>query len=166
MTGMTGNDALRVVPPALKGVYDKWHFAPAVVCRGMVYCSGVIGTSPDGEPPAGALAGAQHTTRDDGAPLGALQAVRDPEAQFATAFMAVRAILNAAGADLDDIVELTSYHVDIDRHMPAFIRVSDGCLSPPWPAWTAVGVAGLVVPGGLVELRAIAALPGADATPV
>jgi len=146
-----------IVPDALQGVYDRWHFAPAVVRGGLIFCSGVIGTSVDGAPPGGAaLAGAQART-DQGDGLTALQAVRDPEAQFATAFAALRMILRAAGADLSDVIELTSYHVDMSRHMATFVAVRDRYLSAPWPAWTAVGVAELVVPGGLVELRAVAA---------
>lgn len=149
-----------IVPPALKGVYEQWHFAPAVVSKGMIYCSGIIGTSVDGEAPgSAALNGAQATTGAADAPLSALKAVRDPEAQFATAFEALAAILAEAGAGLADIVEITTYHVDIARHMETFARVRDRYLKEPWPAWTAIGVAELVVPGGLLEIRAIAALP-------
>lgn len=149
-----------IVPEALKGVYEGWHFAPAVVSKGMVYCSGIIGTSVDGEAPGkAALEGARSTTAAPDAGLAALQAVRDPEAQFATAFEALAAILAEAGAGLGDIVEITTYHVDIGRHMEAFVRVKDRYLKEPYPAWTAIGVAELVVPGGLMEIRATAALP-------
>ena len=146
-----------VVPPALRGVHDRWHFAPAMRAGGLVFCSGIIGTSPDGEPPATGLMGAEAATADPEAALAALVAVRDPEAQFATAFEALRAILREAGSDLADLVELTSYHVDMARHLPVFTAVRDRYLSPPWPAWTAVEVKSLVLPGGLVELRAVAA---------
>jgi enamine deaminase RidA (YjgF/YER057c/UK114 family) len=151
-----------IVPAALRGVYEQWRFAPAVVSNGMIYCSGIIGTSPGGETPAnlsGGLAGATATTADADAPLAALQAVRDPEAQFATAFEALRSILNEAGADLSDIVEITSYHVEIGRHMETFMRVWARYLKEPYPAWTAIGASELIVPGGLVEIRAIAAVP-------
>ncbi len=149
-----------IVPEALKGVYEGWHFAPAVISKGMIYCSGIIGTSVDGEAPGkAALEGARSTTTVSDAGLAALQAVRDPEAQFATAFEALDAILAEVGAGLGDVVEITTYHVDIGRHMEAFVRVKDRYLKEPYPAWTAIGVAELVVPGGLMEIRAIAALP-------
>ena len=156
-----------IVPSALKGVYRNWHFAPAVVVDGMVYCSGIIGTSADGEPPqrdaaGAALHGASQTTADPAAGIAALQAVRDPRAQFETAFEALAVILEAAGARLADIVEITSDHVDMARHMETFVAVRDRYLAEPWPAWTAIGVAELAVPGGLLELRAIAALPHGD----
>lgn len=148
-----------IIPPALQAVHDQWHFAPAVRAGGLIFCSGIIGTSPDGNPPSSGLAGAEATTRDGSAPLTALMAVREPAAQFATAFEALRAILQAAGADLGDLVELTTYHVDMARHMETFMQVRARYIPPPYPAWTAVEVAGLIVPGGLVELRAVAAAP-------
>jgi enamine deaminase RidA (YjgF/YER057c/UK114 family) len=162
-----------VVPPDLAAVYEQWHFAPAVVAGGTIFCSGIIGTSPGGEPPApataggedGALRGAAATLAGGAAPLAALAAVRDPEAQFATAFAALREVLRHAGADLADIVELTSYHVDISRHIETFMTVKDRYLTEPYPAWTAIGVSELVVPGGLVEIRAIAVAPDGGATP-
>lgn len=147
-----------IVPPALKGVYDQWHFAPAVIAGGKIYCSGIVGTSPGGETPAhlGGLAGAKATTARDDAPLAALMAVRDPEAQFATAFEALKSILAEAGAELSDVIEITSYHVGIATHMETFMKVWARYLGEPWPAWTAVGVSELIVPGGLVEIRAVA----------
>lgn len=157
------SSAPRIIPPALQGVYDNWHFAPAVVSNGLIFCSGIIGTSPDGEPPAeDGLAGAQATADAPTNALTELMAVRDPEAQFATAFEALRAILQAAGAELSDVVEITTYHVDMSRHMATFMAVKDRYLPPPFPAWTAIGVAELIVPGGLMEIRAVAEAPSDD----
>ncbi|HHZ07930.1 MAG TPA: hypothetical protein GX405_04020 [Rhizobiales bacterium] len=153
-----------IVPAALRGVYERWKFAPAVVVDGLVFCSGIVGTSVDGEPPrrgdpAQALDGAEATTADAEAGVAALVAVRDPEAQFATAFEALAAILAEAGAGLGDLVEITTYHVDMATHWDAFIRARDRFLVEPFPAWTAIGVAALIVPGGLMEIRAVAELP-------
>ena len=85
--------------------------------------------------------------------------MRDPEAQFAAAFETLAGILHEGGADLSDIVEITSFHVGISAHMEAFMRVWARYLKEPYPAWTAVGVAELIVPGGLVEIRAVAVDP-------
>jgi enamine deaminase RidA (YjgF/YER057c/UK114 family) len=163
-------DRTTIVPPALRGAYDNWHFAPAVVANGLIFCSGIIGTSVDGELPrrtvagqtagtAGALEGARSTAGDADAALATLVAVRDPEAQFATAFEALDAILAEAGASLAEVIEITTYHVDIARHMAVFMRVKDRYLKAPYPAWTAIGVAELIVPGGLMEIRAVAIAP-------
>ncbi len=147
-----------VIPSDLRDVYERWHFAPAVIANGLIFCSGIIGTSTDGEAPGRAgLSGAKATLDDHtDAPISALQAVRDPKAQFETAFAALQLILAEAGAELSDIVELTSYHVDMARHWQSFVAVKDAYLTSPWPAWTAIGVSELAVPGGLVELRAVA----------
>ncbi|CAG0948458.1 2-aminomuconate deaminase [Rhizobiaceae bacterium] len=157
-----------IVPAALRGVYARWRFAPAVVVDGLVFCSGIVGTSVDGEPPrrgdpGEALDGAEATTADADAGVQALVAVRDPEAQFATAFEALAAILAEAGAGLSDLVEITTYHVDMGTHWDAFIRARDRYLVEPYPAWTAIGVASLIVPGGLMEIRAVAELPAGKA---
>lgn len=150
-----------IVPDALTEVYETWRFAPAVIARGMIYCSGIIGTSIDGEAPGSqALDGAKTTIqRSEAAPIAALQAVRDPEAQFCTAFEALNEILKEAGADLSDLVEITTYHVEMGRHMECFMSVKDRYLKKPYPAWTAIGVSELAVPGGLMEIRAIALAP-------
>lgn len=157
-----------IVPAALRGVYEQWRFAPAVVIDGLVFCSGIVGTSVDGEPPrrdkpTKALEGAESTTAGGDAGVSALVAVRDPEAQFATAFEALAAILAEAGAGLGDLVEITTYHVDMATHWDAFIRARDRYLREPYPAWTAIGVSSLIVPGGLMEIRAVAELPKQDA---
>ena len=154
-----------VIPPGLQGVYDAWHFAPATISNGMVYCSGIIGTSPDGAPlrqPSGkadaAFDGAQQTLQADDPTLSDILAIRDPEAQFDAAFGAVRAVLRAAGTDMGNIVNMTTYHVDISTHMAVFMAVKDRHITAPWPAWTAVGVAELIIPGGLMEISVVAAL--------
>lgn len=158
-----------IVPAALAGVYAQWRYAPAVAANGVIYVCGIVGVSPGGETPDGlgtesfdVFGGASSTTAQADAPLAALEAVRDPDAQFAVAFETLRAILREGGADLADVVEITSYHVGIAAHMEAFMRVWARYLSEPYPAWTAVGVAELIVPGGLVELRAVAVEPGAQ----
>ena len=85
--------------------------------------------------------------------------MREPEAQVSTAFVALRAVLPAAGADLADLVEITTYHDEISRHMDVFMHVKDHFIHAPYPAWTAIGVSELIVPGGLLEIRAVARNP-------
>ena len=144
-----------IVPSALRGVYERWKFAPAIVADGLVFCSGIVGTSVNGEPPrrgdpAKALDGAEATTADADAGVAAL-----------VADVLATAILAEAGAGLCDLVEITTYHVDMATHWDAFMRARDRYLVEPYPAWTAIGVASLIVPGGLMEIRAVAALPDA-----
>jgi len=60
---------------------------------------------------------------------------------------------------MSDLVEITTYHVEISRHMDVFMRVKDRFVHAPYPAWTAIGVSELIVPGGLLEIRAVAKDP-------
>ncbi|WP_157014718.1 RidA family protein [Mesorhizobium xinjiangense] len=148
-----------IIPTELEAVYANWHFAPAVISNGMIYCSGIIGTSADGQAgdDASAFDGVRSTLQDSRASLSDLKAVDDPEQQFSTAFEVLAAILAEAGAGLGHVVELVTYHVEIRRYMDTFVKIKDRYIGEPYPAWTAVGVSELIVPGGLVELRAVAA---------
>ncbi len=101
----------------------------------MLYCSGVIGTGPDGK------------------------ADPDPESQFNAAFEGVARVLAEAGAGFADIIEMTTYHVGMRDHLRTFMAVKDRYVSEPYPAWTAIGVSELAVRGGLVEIRVIARQP-------
>ncbi len=148
-------DIKPIIPPALSSVYDTWHFAPAVRVGALIFCSGVIGTGPGGAPPD-SLESVESVASAAGASLSDLRGIDDPEAQFVTAFEVVAAVLAEAGATLADVVELTTYHVDLRTHIDTFVAVKDRYLTEPYPAWTAIGVSELIVPGGLVEIRAIA----------
>jgi enamine deaminase RidA (YjgF/YER057c/UK114 family) len=135
---MNPNDV--VVPAAQKHFYDRFHFAPAVKAGELLLCSGQIGAAPDGRPQA------------------------DPETQFASAFEQVKAVLAEAGLGFSDVVELTTFHVGM-QHLRTFSAVKDRYLAAPYPAWTAIGVAELAFPGGLVEVRVTARLRAKRAAP-
>ena len=63
------------------------------------------------------------------------------------------AVLKQADMAYDTIVEYTSYHVWLQELMGAFMSAIDEVLSEPWPAWTAIGITELAVPGARVEIR-------------
>ena len=65
-------------------------------------------------------------------------------------------ILEAAGLGFDDVLELTTFHVGLRDHLRAFLAVKDEFLQAPWPAWTAIGVSELAVPGARVEIKVTA----------
>ena len=123
-----------VVPQGMEAFYERLHFAPAIKDADRLYCAGVIGVGADGAAPA------------------------DPEAQFTRAFELLTQVLTTAGASLADVVDLTTFHVGLQAHLRTFARVKDRFLKPPYPAWTAIGVSELAVPGGLVEIKAVARL--------
>jgi enamine deaminase RidA (YjgF/YER057c/UK114 family) len=82
----------------------------------------------------------------------------DIATQTRNAFAKIARVLAEAGATLDDIVEMTSYHIGLRDHFNAFDDIRCELLSSPYPAWTAIEAAGLRRPGALVELRVIAAV--------
>ena len=122
-----------IVTDAGRHAYDNYHFAPAVRGGGLTILSGQIGAGADGKVPETA------------------------EEEFRNAWRAIGGVLEAAGLGYEDILELTSYHVDMPRHMGKFMKVKDEFLQAPWPAWTAIGITALANPDARAEIRVIAA---------
>tara|TARA_B100001105_G_scaffold214425_1_gene179634 strand:- start:225 stop:614 length:390 start_codon:yes stop_codon:yes gene_type:complete len=118
-----------------KFLYDNFHFSEAVESDGFLLCSGIIGTGQAGKVPD------------------------DRREEFDNAWSDVISLLKEAGADASHIVEYTSYHVGLQADMAAFMEVRDKYLREPWPAWTAIGITELAVPGAHVEIRVTAKLP-------
>ena len=125
----------RVIPPSQQSFYDNYHFAPAVIDGKHLRCSGVIGIK---------LADGSVST--------------DPSTQFTQAFDNLTEVLEAGGASFADITEMTSFHVGLQAHLGAFMAVKDQYLKDPYPAWTAIGITELAIPGALVEIRVTARL--------
>jgi len=121
-----------IVPKQFSHYYNDLHFAPAVASQGLVFCSGVTGTRPDG------------SISDN------------PEIQFRDTFKTVNLYLFEAGLSFDDVVEMTTYHVGLREHLEVFKAVKDEFVKEPYPAWSAIGVSEFITEGALVEIRVIA----------
>lgn len=78
------------------------------------------------------------------------------EAQTRLAFQNVQAMLEAAGATMADIVDLTVYMTDVAGGTETFLRIKDEFIPAPYPAVTGVGVASLTLPELMIEIRAVA----------
>jgi enamine deaminase RidA (YjgF/YER057c/UK114 family) len=116
--------------------YPKdWHLSPVLDTGDFVFISGQTGCRPD-------------TTVSP-----------HPEQQFRDAFDFLKANLAAAELTFDDIVEMTTYHVDLRKHLSVFIKVKDEHVFAPYPAWTAIGVAELIAEGTLLEIQIVARRP-------
>lgn len=120
-------------PPSTRAMYDAFHFAQASRVGDIIWVSGQTGIDP-----------------------ATMQVADGIEAQTRLAFEGVRSVLDAAGATMADIVELTTFHLDLRGDMGAFGRVKDEFLPNNYPSWTAVGVTQLALPDMLVEIRAVA----------
>lgn len=130
------SDRKAIIPQGMEAVYEKIGYAPALKVGRTVYVSGQIGRNLS------------------------MQLVEGREAQIAQAFDNLQCVLEAAGASLADVVDLTSFHTDM-RDLPLFMQVRDRYfMAHPLPAWTAVGAHMLGgSPGYIVEVKAVAVLP-------
>ena len=118
----------RIVPEMYQRAYDNYHYAPIVKVGNTLYLSGIVAGDPD------------------------------PEQQFERVFEHLEAVLAEAGADLSNVVEMTTFHVDMSEHIDTFIEVKDRHMSEPYPAWTAIGISELFSPRALVEVKVTAVL--------
>jgi len=80
----------------------------------------------------------------------------DMEAQVRRVFENLKAVAEASGADLSNVVKLTVYLTDL-AHFALVNRVMAQYFSQPYPARAALGVAALPK-GAAVEMDAILAL--------
>ena len=124
-----------VVPAGMEAVYERIRYAPAVKVGNIIYVSGQVG-------------------RDE-----KMQLVEGREAQTVQAFENLKKVLDAAGASLSDVVDLTTFHTDM-RDLPLFLEIRDRYLTThPMPAWTAIGAHMLGGAAGyIVEIKAVAVL--------
>lgn len=93
------------------------------------------------------------------APDGSLTGPGDVEAQFAQVLENLAAILAAAGATPADVVKVNVYLVEVDDR-PRINPQRQAFFGATRPASTLVGVKELPVPGMLVEMEAVAYVPG------
>ena len=86
---------------------------------------------------------------------GAVVAEGDIRGQTRQTFENIKAVLAAAGASLDDVVEIVSYHTNM-ADLGAMMEVKAEYLQRDFPAWTALGVAALAFPGQMLEVKVVA----------
>ena len=121
-----------IVPVPLQSYVRDWRMSPGLEHDGFVFMTGFTGAGPDGE------------LSDDAGE------------QIEHAFAKVGLVLDEAGLRWEHIVEMTSYHVGLRDHLDLFKGIRTRFVREPYPAWTAIEVAGFVREGAVVELRCIA----------
>ncbi|NTF30683.1 RidA family protein [Rhizobium skierniewicense] len=132
---MSTRDA--VFLPNRHALYDKHGYSPAVRSGELLFVSGQVGS------------------RDDGS------AEPDFARQVQLAFDNLKAVLAAAGATFDDIVDVTTFHTDPENQLETIMSVKETVFDKkPYPTWTAVGVTWLA--GFDFEIKVIARLPSKD----
>lgn len=133
------SDRQIIVPDTMKLLAERAGYAPAVKVGTTLYCAGQVGRTAD------------------------LQVIKDPEQQFLAAWENLRQVLAAGGCSFEDVVEMTTYHIDMNQHMPLFRQVKDSLFPRNTCAWTCIGVSELAKPGLLVEIKCIAVQRSASA---
>lgn len=120
-------------PRGMEASYHHVHYSPVVRVGDMVIVSGIPAAGGD-----------------------------TYEAQVRNMFEQLKRHLEAAGASLADVVELTSYHAgatdaeSLGREFARFAPIHHEYFPDHYPAWSAVGTTALLQPGAPVELRAMA----------
>jgi len=125
-------DKTIIIPSDLQKKYDDWHFSPAVQSGGFLFVSGCTGSKPD------------ETISNN------------VEEQFRQAFKTVEKSLIEAGLRYSNVIEMTTYHIGLRKHLDTFMLIKDEFIPEPFPAWTAIGVSELAVEGAIIEIRVTA----------
>ncbi|AWK74282.1 hypothetical protein CBI38_24720 [Rhodococcus oxybenzonivorans] len=116
-----------------RATYERLHFSQATQAENLIWVSGQVGIDrATGEIP------------------------EDPQAQARLAFEGVKEVLEEAGSSLENVVELTTFHTDLQGDGPGFAAVKDQYIGEPYPSWTGVGVTQLARPEFVVEIRVVA----------
>ncbi|MBU1195566.1 MAG: RidA family protein [Proteobacteria bacterium] len=128
---MSSKNQQLINPAGSEKIYEKMQFSQAVRVEDTLWVSGQTGFDENWKPAEGI------------------------ENQTRLAFQGLEKIINAAGGTLADIVELVTYHTSM-KDIKGFSKIKAQFIPEGYPAWTAVGVTELVMPGLLVEIRATA----------
>ena len=124
--------AVSIVPPTLESYVTDWAMSPGLEHDGFIFMTGFTGPSEDGS------------------------YASDPALQIEAVFAKIHAVLEEAGLGFEHLVEMTSYHVGLRDHLDTFKAIRAKYVQDPFPAWTAIEVAGFVAEGAVVEIRCIA----------
>lgn len=126
------SDRELIIPESMKLIPERAGYVPAVKVGDTLFCSGQIGRTPD------------------------LVVIEDPEQQFIAAWENLRTVLEAGGCTFEDVVDMTTYHVDLATHMSLFREVKDHYFPRALSAWTCLGVEALAHPALLLEIKCVA----------
>lgn len=126
------NEKKTIMPESEAGraFMEQFGFSEAVIHGDTVYLSGVIA----GPPPE----------------------VMTREEAYDRTFQYIGSVLERAGSSWDDVIDITTYHTDIDASLPALAEVKNRYVKAPFPAWTAIDIDRLYAPEGEVEIKVTA----------
>jgi enamine deaminase RidA (YjgF/YER057c/UK114 family) len=129
-----GTQVLMSEDPEERRFQEELGYADAVVAGDMVYLSGVVVGRRDGE---------------------------DLEAAYERAYRKMAAILARAGVSWADVVDVTSFHTEVNEQIRAMAAVQKRHMGGRIPAWTAIDVDRLIPDRGITEIKIVARRPAA-----
>lgn len=133
---MTMSTREAVFPAHRHALYEKHGYSAAIRSGDLLFVSGQVGSREDGS------------------------AEPDFAKQVQLAFDNLKAVLSAAGATYDDIIDVTTFHTDPENQFETIMAIKEKAFSEkPYPNWTAVGVNWLA--GFDFEIKVIARVPHA-----
>lgn len=115
---------------------EQLGYADAVVAGDMVYLSGVVVGQREGE---------------------------SLEAAYERTYAHIDAILKRAGTSWADVVDVTSFHTEVNAQIQAMAAVQRKYMAGHIPAWTAIDVDRLIPDRGITEIKIVARRPVAAA---
>ena len=128
----TAETVLMSENPGGRAFQEKYGYSDAVIAGDTVYLSGIVVGQMDGEP---------------------------LEASYERAYGHIGGILKRAGAGWEDVVDVTSFHTDVNAQLDAMSAVHKRHLAAPYPAWTAIDIDRLIPERGITEIKIVARRP-------
>lgn len=123
-----------VFPADRHALYEQHGYSAAIRADTLLFVSGQVGSRSDGSPEP------------------------DFKKQVQLAFDNLRAVLEAAGCGLEDIVDVTTFHTDPEAQFSDVMAEKARAFpEAPYPNWTALGVNWLA--GFDFEIKVIARCP-------
>ena len=113
---------------------EQLGYADAVVSGDMIFLSGVVAGQREGE---------------------------TLEAAYERAYAKIGAILARAGASWADVIDVASFHTDVNAQIGAMAAVQKRYMGGHIPAWTAIDVDRLIPDRGITEIKIVARRPAA-----
>jgi 2-iminobutanoate/2-iminopropanoate deaminase len=130
----------KVVPVTGVFPYEPLGFTNCVRVGDMLYLSGIAGVDAQGKIVA-----------------------YDVEAQTVQTFKNIERILQAAGSSLDQIVQMTSFVVHLERNGFPYVEARRKILTKPDYTSATIGVSNLLTPGAVLEIQCRACVPRGQA---
>jgi enamine deaminase RidA (YjgF/YER057c/UK114 family) len=115
--------------------YEPFGFTNCVRYKDVLYLSGISALDPQGQ-----VVGA------------------DIETQTVHTYKNIEQVLRAGGSDLDQILQMTSFVVDLDRNGRGYVETRKKILTQPTYTSATIGISALLVPGLLLEVQCAAAI--------